>query len=219
MKIKDIVLNLIFPPVCGFCNEIDSNFLCEKCKNKLSLATISKIDEYVNVPVYFDEHFYMFKYEKEIRNFILKYKFDEKSYMFKSFAKLMCDDNVFKDRFINEFDYIVSVPIHKKRYKQRGYNQSELIAKEIGKICGKTYHKNVLIKKKNIVAQSSLDRLDRVRNIKDAFELGVEKSVVNGKRIAIFDDVFTTGATVNECSKVLKDNGADYVGIFSLAKS
>ena len=219
LKIKNIVLDLIYPPVCGFCNEINNKFLCDKCRDRLNSMKISKIDDYKNVPVYFDEHFYMFKYEREIRDYIINYKFDEKSYMFESFAKLVQDDEVFTDSFINKYDCIISVPIHKKRFKQRGYNQSELIAKEIGKICGKPYCKNVLIKKKNIVAQSTLDKLERVRNIKDAFELEPELSIIKGKRIAIFDDVFTTGATVNECAKVLKENGVDFVGIFTIAKS
>ena len=219
LKIKNIVLDLIYPPVCGFCNEINNKFLCDNCRDRLNSMKISKIDDYKNVPVYFDEHFYMFKYEREIRDYIINYKFDEKSYMFESFAKLVQDDEVFTDSFINKYDCIISVPIHKKRFKQRGYNQSELIAKEIGKICGKPYCKNVLIKKKNIVAQSTLDKLERVRNIKDAFELEPELSIIKGKRIAIFDDVFTTGATVNECAKVLKENGVDFVGIFTIAKS
>jgi len=130
MKIKDVILDLIFPPVCGFCNEIDRKYLCEKCKNKLYSIKLSIIDNYENVPVYFDEHFYMFKYEKEIREFILNYKFDEKSYMYKSYAQLLADDDILIKRFIDKYDYIISVPIHKRRLKQRGYNQSELIAKE-----------------------------------------------------------------------------------------
>lgn len=219
LRIRNIVLDLIYPPVCGFCNEINNDFLCNKCRNKLKSMKISKIDDYRNAPVYFDEHFYMFKYEREIRDFIIKYKFDEKSYMFKSYAKLLQEDECFRNNFIDKYDYIISVPIHKKRFKQRGYNQSELIAKEIGKICGKPYCKNVLIKKKSIVAQSTLDKLERVRNIKDAFELGQEDLLVKGKKIAIFDDVFTTGATVNECAKVLKSVGADFVGVFTIAKS
>lgn len=172
MNIKEIVLNLMYPPVCGFCNDINTNCLCNKCGKRLELMKISQIDEYINEPNYFDEHFYMFKYEDEIRDSIIKYKFDEKSYMYKSYAKLIYEDEVFKKSFIEKYDFIISVPIHKKRLKQRGYNQSELIAKELGIMCGKQYCKNMLIKTRNIVAQSKLDKLERVKNIKDAFEFG-----------------------------------------------
>lgn len=214
------VLNLIFPPVCGFCNVINNNFLCDKCWLRLEPEKISKIDNYENQPVFFDEHFYLFKYHKEIRESILKYKFDEKSYLYKTFSELFIKDEHVFNEFISNYDIIISVPIHKKRYKERGYNQSELVAKDISNRCNKIYCKDVLIKKNNVLAQSSLeDKLDRLRNIKDAFECGRNIESIRGKRVAIFDDVFTTGATVNECSKVLKQNGASSVGVFTIAKS
>lgn len=212
-------MNLIFPPVCGICNEINNNFLCDKCRKKYNEIKISGIDDYSKQPVYFDEHFYLLKYEKEVRELILKYKFDEESYLYKTFAKLIVEDEVFKNCCIDKYDCIVSVPIHKKRFKTRGYNQSELIAKEVAKVCGKDYYRNILIKNKNIPAQSSLDKLGRVKNIKDAFSCGRDISLIQGKRVAIFDDIFTTGATSNECARVLNKAGAEYVGIISLAKA
>ena len=212
-------LNLIFPPVCGFCNEINNNFLCEKCSQKFQQVNVSTICDYRKEPVYFDEHFYLFKYINEIRESIIKYKFDKKSYYYKSFSQLFNRDSIFK-QFIGNYDIIIPVPIHKKRFKSRGYNQSELIAKEIALKCGKAYYKDVLIKKNNIVAQSSLEnKLERVRNIKDAFAVGQNIEVIKDKKIAIFDDVFTTGATANECAKVLKENGSSFVGVFTIAKS
>lgn len=220
MNIKEIILNLVYPPVCGFCNEINDNFLCDKCMKKLEQEKITKIDDYKNQPVFFDEHFYLFQYHKDIRDYILKYKFDEKSYMYKSFSKLFINDELFTNNFINDYDIIISVPIHKKRMKQRGYNQSELIAKEIASNCNKTYYRKVLLKKDNILAQSSMeDKLDRIKNIKDAFYAGQNIELIKGKKVAIFDDVFTTGATVNECAKVLKENGASFVGVLTIAKS
>lgn len=214
------ILNIIYPPVCGFCNQINNEFLCENCEKKFEQVKTSTIDNYQNDPVFFDEHFYLFKYKKDIRESIIKYKFEEMSYLYKSFSKLLIKDDKFINQFINNYDIIISVPIHKKRMKTRGYNQSELIAKEIARNCGKVYCKDVLIKNKNIVAQSSLDdKLDRIRNIKDAFLGGKNIEMIKAKKVAIFDDVFTTGATVNECAKVLKQAGASFVGVFTIAKS
>lgn len=214
------IINLIYPPVCGFCNQINSEFLCEKCERKLEQEKISEIINYKNDPVFFDEQFYLFKYKKDIREYIINYKFNEQSYLYKSFAELFIRDNQFINKFIKNYDIIIPVPIHKKRLKCRGYNQSELIAKEIAISCDKEYYKDILIKRNNIVAQSSLDdRLDRIRNIKNAYTGGKNIDVVKNKKIAILDDVFTTGATVNECAKVLKQKGANYVGVFTIAKS
>lgn len=214
------IINLIYPPVCGFCSQINNTFLCQQCENKFMQIKTATFDNYQNAPVFFDEHFYLFKYKKDIRQNIIKYKFDEKSYLYKSFSELFIRDEQFTNRFIENYDIIIPVPIHKNRLKSRGYNQSELIAKDIAKRCGKDYCKDVLIKKNNIVAQSSLDdRLDRIRNIKNAFVCGKNAELVKGKKVAIFDDVFTTGATVNECAKVLKENGASFVGVFTIAKS
>lgn len=131
MNLTQNLLNLIFPPVCGFCNNIDKNFLCDKCLKKYDELKISNIDDYSNVPVYFREHYYTFKYENEIRDFIIKYKFDEKSYLYKTFSKFILQDKVFVENFIYKYDVILSVPIHKKRMKVRGYNQSRLIAEDI----------------------------------------------------------------------------------------
>ncbi|MCR5146872.1 MAG: ComF family protein [Clostridia bacterium] len=214
------IINLIYPPVCGFCNQINNEFLCKKCEQKLEQEKIATIINYKNDPVFFDEQFYLFKYKKDIREYIINYKFNEKSYLYKSFTEVFVRESRFINKFIKNYDIIIPVPIHKKRYKTRGYNQSELIAKDIAKSCHIEYNKNILIKQNNIVAQSSLDdKLDRIKNIKNAFSKGTDIELVKNKKIAIFDDVFTTGATANECAKVLKENGAVVVGVFTIAKS
>ena len=212
------ILNLIFPPTCGFCGEVNTNFLCNKCKNKYQELKISNINDYSNVPVFFEEHYYAFKYQDEIRKLIIKYKFEEHSYLYKTFSVFILQDKIFTEKFINKYDVIISVPIHNKRMKTRGYNQSKLIAKEIAINCGKEYYDNVIIKSKNIAPQSTLDMLERVKNIKEAFSIGKNSEKISGKNVALFDDIFTTGSTVNECAKILKKIGANNVGIFTLAK-
>ncbi len=218
MNFMENVLNIIFPPVCGFCNEINKNFLCDKCKRKFDEIKISNIEDYNDIPVYFNEHYYLLKYENEVRDFIIKYKFQEISYLYKSFAKIIVNDEIFNNQFINKYDCIISVPIHNKRFKTRGYNQSKLIAKEVAKLCKKDFYDNVLIKSKNIVAQSTLDKLGRIGNIKNAFSNGKNSSFIKNKKVALFDDIFTTGATSNECAKILKQLQASNIGIFTLAK-
>lgn len=218
MNFVENILNLIFPPVCGFCGKFHNDFLCDECKRKFDEIKISNVEDYSSLPVYFEEHYYLLKYEDFVRDFILKYKFDEMSYLYKSFARIIAYDEKFRKQFIDKYDCIISVPVHKKRFKTRGYNQSKLIAEEVARICGKRYYDEVLVKCKNIVAQSTLDKLGRVGNIKGAFSAGDNSCDIKGKNVALFDDIFTTGATTNECAKVLKQVGAESVGIFTLAK-
>ena len=113
-------------------------------------------------------------------------------------------------------DYIIPVPLHIKRESERGYNQAGYIAKEVAKEFNKEYYPNILRRVKNTKAQSGLARGDRQSNIKDAFKVEW-KECIEGKNILIVDDVITTGGTVRECSKVLKENGAKKVFVLALA--
>ena len=163
----------------------------------------SRIIKYIDSNYYFQEHFYLFNYESEIREKIIQYKFKDKPYLYKSIAILFIKDMNFAN-FISSYDCITSVPLHKKRLHSRGYNQSELIAKEIAKHFNIPYYSNLLIKQKNIVAQSTLNKEERMANISNAFSLNPNHPKLSSNTcIAIFDDIFTTGSTANECAKTL----------------
>ena len=156
-------------------------------------------------------------YEGIIRQRLLEYKFKEKAYLYKTFAETIIHD---KDNieYIKKYDILIPVPIHKKRKKDRGYNQSELIAKEIAKFCKDIkLELNILYKKENIVAQSTLDKKERMKNIKNVFEIRNECKIKN-KKILLLDDIYTTGSTVNECSRILKNAGCKEIGIITIAK-
>ena len=120
MRVTNNILNLLFPPTCGICGEINIDFLCDKCKNKYQELKISNINDYSSVPVFFEEHYYVFKYENEIRDLIIKYKFEKHSYLYKTFSNFILQDKLFIEKFIKKYDIIISVPIHNKRMKTRG---------------------------------------------------------------------------------------------------
>ena len=119
-------------------------------------------------------------------------------------------------KLFGSYDIIGAVPIHKKREKDRGYNQSELIAKEIAKNTPNIEYKNILKKLKNNHRQSELKMEERLKNVKNVYDVQ-NKEIIQNKRIILFDDVYTTGSTVNECSKVLKENGAKEILVLTLA--
>lgn len=215
LNIIEKALNIIFPPVCGFCNEITNSYLCKDCSRYIKSKQINKIDFYDNK--YFSTHLYIFKHENEIREKIIDYKFNDKSYLYRTFIQIILN-NKEACKYIESFDTIIPVPIHKNRKKMRGYNQSELIARGIIK-----YFKNIDLRKdimKKVVdtkAQSLLTKEERTKNISNAYKL-VKCEELNDKSILLIDDVYTTGSTVNECAKILSNLNCKKIGVFSITK-
>ena len=215
MEILTRALDLIFPPICGFCGEIQTKYICNRCERIVDPIAINKIDEYNDK--YFDKHLYVFKYEDIIREKIIDYKFENRAYLYRTFSEAIIRNKQNID-FIKQYDILIPVPIHKERKKQRGYNQSELIAKIIAdEVKDIKLLVNILKKDKNIVAQSTLNKAKREENIKDVFKI-VNSEKIKNKKVLILDDIYTTGSTVNECSKVLKEAGCKEIGVITIAK-
>ena len=223
------ILNFIYPPVCGICGKLNSDFLCKKCEKILESEAVFGVDKYKNIKrkkeniknnfndkKYFDEHLYIFLYQGIIRRIILKYKFQEEAYLYKTFVNFLLKNENFFEK-IEKYDTIVPVPISKKRKKKRGYNQSELLAKEIAYNTNLVLEKESLYKIKDIVEQSKLNKENRFKNIQGVYEL-VSKEKLYKKKILLIDDIFTTGSTVNECSKVLRNAKPNKIGVLTLAK-
>lgn len=208
------LLEFIYPNVCGFCNKICKEEICNKCRMKIKKYQINIVIKPPNR--YFNELISIFKYEGIIREKILQYKFNDKAYMRNTFAKIILKNKKVCG-LLKKYDIIIPVPIHKSRKAQRGYNQTQLIASKIAECINIELCNNVLVKNKNTIAQSKLNRKKRIENIKGAFDiLNLEK--VQGKNVLLFDDIYTTGSTANECSRVLKTAGAKTVGILTIAK-
>ena len=205
----------------------------------------------------------MFRYEGELRQVFLKYKFRDKSYLREFFAdsisRLITESNSNSKNnkisnkkvynFLNQYDIITPVPLHSKRKLERGYNQAEQVLKLVFKdnninnnqafrqilknniklekysksetIKGQIeYNNNILEKVKNIKPQSTKSGAEREQNTKNAFRIKNEnaKKIIKQKNVLIFDDIYTTGSTFNECKRVLLENGAKSVGAFMIAK-
>ncbi len=213
-NILDNILSLIYPPVCGFCGKIDKNYICKKCSLKIKEYEIK--NDCITKNMYIDEGYSIFRYKGIIRDTFIKYKFNNKPYLSKTFSKIILKNKKICG-ILKKYDIIIPVPVHKKRKQKRGYNQTEIIAREIAKALDIKIVTDVLIKNKNIKPQSQLTKRDRKQNVKNAFKVQNNKKIIN-KSILIFDDVYTTGSTINECSKVIKLAGAKNIGILTIAK-
>lgn len=202
--------------MCGICGKLDKKSLCNKCKIKLQRNAICKIEDYKKTSSFFDEHIYIFQYTGEIRDIILQYKFKEKSYIYRTFLEFIKNNEKICVQ-IKKYDIIIPVPISKKRLNTRGYNQSSLIAKNLAQELNIEYSEKILIKIKDNKPQSEMKQDTRKNNVSGVYKVS-NKEKINNKKVLIVDDIFTTGSTVDECAKALKENSAESIGVFTLAK-
>ena len=217
-NITNHILNLVYPQVCGICGNICKDSICKKCSIQIEKYEIKDKNSYQvkDETKYFDEIYSIFKYEEIIRDILIEYKFNNKPYLYKTFAKIILK-NKKTYGFLKNYDIIIPVPIHKERKLIRGYNQTELIAREIANNTNLQLENKVLFKQKNIISQSELSKTDRKENVKNAFIIqNIEK--IKGKKVLIFDDIYTTGSTVDECARILKKVGTSFIGVLTIAK-
>lgn len=233
---KDVLDNFedaLFPEYgCFACGrEIlkGSNFLCDKCNSKIvhleeknacrkcgaPLNGDTKIcDDCKFLKFNFDEARACVEYEGKSKDMILGIKYSRKIYLAKYFAKLMYEK---LSKWGVLVDFIVPVPLSDKRFKQRGYNQSEVIANELSLLSGIPVNTKIIKRVDGGKIQQGLSRKERIENMKGAFVLE-DKSSLIGKNILILDDVFTTGATVNELSRMLKKLNPDKIFVLTVGK-
>ena len=219
LKVMEKVSNIIYPIKCVECNKISKQYLCKKCKARLDLKIETNIKVYKNKN--FINHIYLFKYSDWIREKLIKYKFRNHTYLYRFFAEIIIEVNN-QSKFLEKYDYIVPIPISRARKKERGYNQSELIANELARRIDSISVVKIISKKINNKVQSTLKQKEREENVKNVYEIN-RKEAVNlenniDKKFLLIDDIFTTGSTSNECAKVLKKFGIKNVDIFTIAK-
>lgn len=220
MNFLNELLFFIYPKTCEICDKIGKSFLCEKCKGKIeeSDVFVNKIINFEKDKTkYFDEQAFIFKYDSIIRKKIIQYKFNNKAYLSEMFSEFFVKNEKICG-FLKKYDIIIPVPMTKKKIRIRGYNQTQLIADLIAKnINSLIVKKDVLIKYKENNVQSKLTKQQRAENVKNVYKLQ-NKEIIKEKNILILDDVYTTGATCNECARILKTAFPNKIGVITIAK-
>jgi len=154
-------------------------------------------------------------YEGSLREAIHRWKYEGKTYLTPLFASWMVEGlNRYWEP--HAFDLVIPVPLHRQRLRERGFNQVLLLVKEISLRTGIPYRKTILQKKKPTIPQVTLSGLEREKGLRGAFHVIRGEELVE-KSVLLVDDVYTTGATVNECSKMLRRGGAKRVDVLTLA--
>ena len=206
------VVNLLFPPSCIICGNGFKNWLCPKCKLLLKEELKYNVIVSNNRSVYF-----LGFYEKKIKDLILDFKFKDKPYIGKAFSYLILLNDNWKEK-LKKYDLILAVPMFNKNKKIRGYNQAEILAKEIGNRTGMQYRKDVLYKIKDNAKQSSLSIHQRKENVKNVYTVK-KKETISNKKILLVDDIYTTGNTVKSCINELGLINPKQVDILVIAKT
>lgn len=195
---------LLFPMnnICLMCKERNTevkDFICKTCYNNLEI-----VDRNISIDSpYIKDMYYSLVYNRFIRDIIRSYKYNGKNYLYRPLGQIIlntyCKMNI-------QIDKVAFVPMHRRKEALRGYNQAELLAKYISKKMDKPLIKD-LIKIKSTKEQSNLNKVERIENLRNSFKIKNNKSI-NGLRILLVDDIITTGGTMDECSRVLKEAGA-----------
>lgn len=231
---KEKILDILYPQhiKCIFCgeelNEKALNDTCEKCFKELPF--LEHICSRCGGPIgdnndgicqnckannfYFTLARSVFAYNDQLVAVIHKYKYGDKRYLYEPLGRFMCD--YFSTWEISP-DMITSIPLHKAKEKSRGYNQSKLLAEFISKKFSIPYY-DLCEKVVNNVSQTELDLHKRKQNVKDVYEFDKNyKSTIKDKIILLIDDIFTTGSTTSEMSRILKKAGAREIYVLTLA--
>lgn len=217
-------LRLLFPVRCICCDMVlPINVLQELCGDCEKSLTLLKEFEHESAPdSYISKIYSVFDYEGGIRKAVHRLKFSESPH---NAAVLVDVSYPLLKNLLNEhsscmpytkYDIIIPVPLHPKRKRQRGYNQSELLASRLAFYMKIPMLKGVLVKTVNAPPQSQLTRGERIRNLIGVFHVK-KPNLVKQRRILLVDDIMTTGSTLEQCAKALADAGAIKIDAYVVA--
>jgi len=191
-------------PVCGipYPAEESPDHTCGDClQNKRNIGTARSLGIYKSVLL---DAIHAFKYGGNLA-------------LGESLGRLMADHDYPSFR-IDDYSLIVPVPLHPRRLRQRGFNQSVILAREIARRHGIAMEFRTLRRVVDTESQAGLKKEERRSNIRKAFGMS-DPDRVSGKHVLLVDDVYTTGSTLGECARTLLKGGAESVGALTLARA
>lgn len=231
------IADVIYPPACLGCSDIlqpeKEKYFCGACQEKIkylneSICPVCGI-AFLDSPAgnhlcghcleqrpYFSIARAVAAYEKVILEAIHRFKYGRDLSTGSILASFMADFQ-FPDFDYRNYSLIVPVPLHIKKLRQRGFNQSVILAQALKKKWQIPLNYFLLKRSKSTLTQTGLHKKEREKNIKGAFAV-TDTKAAEEKNIILIDDVYTTGATVNECAKTLRKAGAKDIAVLTLAR-
>ena len=211
MRLLERIAALLFPPKCILCQRVlpkDQTDLCHECRVHIpSYPDRTKTIPFVN------SWFALWHYDSFVRKSIIRFKFHDRPGYAESYGRLLAASLC--SRAI-DYDLITWVPVSRKRYLERGFDQAELLAKSVAGELG-SQAVPLLRKTRDNAVQSGISGLSRRKaNVQGVYQV-LDAEAVAGKKILLLDDVITTGATVSECARTLLTAGAKQVSCAAIA--
>ena len=208
------VIAFALPAFCISCEtklENGRKIICPTCFDRLPVLPEEFINELVKEidQPYFDTLHIKYQFAEQFQKLIHFFKYQRTLTLAKYFAEAIAP--IINNR---EYDLITGIPLNPIKEKERGYNQSALIAKELGKFLNIPVNNSLVKRIRNTPSQTKLNREQRIKNMNDAFDCDTN---LRDQKIILIDDIITTGSTLNACAQVLKRQKATKVTAVALA--
>ncbi|WP_281299711.1 MULTISPECIES: ComF family protein [unclassified Iodidimonas] len=230
-------IDLILPPRCYGCGALvdRQGALCAACWGGLRFITDPRCHrcgypfEYAmagnplcgaclaGLPLY-DRGLSALVYDDASRSLILAYKRADRTELAAPLALLMARAG---GGLLADADLLLPVPLHHSRLFSRRFNQSALLARALSRQSGIPHDPTLLVRVKRTKSMGGLNRSERMKNVRKAFALGGSarsRAALSGRRVILVDDVYTTGATVNACARVLRKAGVAHISVLTVAR-
>lgn len=231
MNIINSFISLFFPNICLVCRKklTKNDIICKKCINDFARLETNKcllcrenpaengICQSCRTEFQFDGVVSVFKFNEVIQSLIHNLKYNE----FKKIGIFLGEflaDKLSNYDFISKIDYIIPVPLHKVKKRERGFNQSDIIAKALSDKLNIKLGNHIVKRAKYTKTQTRLTKKEREINVRNAFKIKSHKDVKN-KNFLIVDDVITTGSTMKSIALLLKEYYANQVYVASIARA
>lgn len=223
-KIGTKILDMLYPRICPFCQTIAgaNRLICTQCEEHIPFVTEpycmkcgkpmrqeEERKEYcfdcMKTEHKFERNYSLLVYEKRTKKSLYRFKYQNKREFVTWYTKALYERYYKEIQWIRP-DYIIPVPIHKKKKRQRGYNQAELLTRQLSINSNIPQYSNGLIRVIDTLPQKELNNKQRYYNLRNAFAIG-NLPEEKGQIILLVDDIYTTGATLDACSSLLLERG------------
>ena len=214
-------MGIIYPKTCCFCGKVSEKELCKECAEKVVYITEPRCKK-CGKPVRYEEQEYCYDCQKNVHTYeqgrsiwMHKMPVSLSIYQFKYKNRRIYGEFYAKEMFRIYGRLIIPIPLHRKKKRLRGYNQAEIIARNLGEIMDIPVDCKSVIRNRYTRPQKELNDKERKKNLKQAFS--ITSQWANYKNVLVIDDIYTTGSTIDTVTKELKSRGARKVYFLTIS--